>query len=834
MTTAPTIGDRTSAVLRKFVDAIFDPTDIVELRLIRSSPKDAKQKWRIASEIPTNVSGLRKLNEQGYNIYFGINPRRAEGGSSNGDVLLARCMFVDFDGVVLAEVRRRIDEVSLPTPTLILNSGHGHHCYWRLDEPLHDLSEWRSRQEGLIDALDSDPAIKDAARIMRVPGFLNTKADPVACDLVECDAARQYPIDEFPRAAPKTTPATRVNGHVSKAERANALQYVSRLSRHRADSYEDWLAVGMCLHSVDPGDEMLGVWDRWSRPSSKWQDGICAEKWGTFKANGSLTIATLHQMANEDSAGQQRKNPQSGNRVSESQQFAPFVPLDQADVPAMPDDLMPGWFGDMTRAVAASTEVDVAMPAMIGLAVLSLTCQRRYVVSVRAGHVEPLNIYTAAPAESGERKTGVFKPMILPVIKWEMYERDGLEPLIKAAESKRATVEQRIKHLRKQAAKAKSCDVDSIHAEITELEADLPEIPKLPQLFAQDTTTEHLGTMMADNDEYMALLSDEGGMFDNLAGRYARGVPNLDLILQAHDGTPIRVDRGSRPSVRLNHPLLTIGILPQPDVIRQAFSKPGFEGRGLMSRFLYWSPRSSLGERTHETEYIPDQVRGDYNEAINNLLRVPVNERDEHGVYTLGLAAGASDVLRSFVLTVEPMLLESGGQLAGSTSLRAWGSKLQGQVYRLAGLFHCVRYALEDNGPERHAIDVAEAETAVRFARLLIPHAIEIFCGLGGDDTADLAKRVWAWVLRTDQQSFRERDAYVACKTRKSNRMDDFTPAFDLLCAHGYLADEHQKPGIRGGCPSVIFRVNPRAVEHDSERNDHVTGGSECSEGRSL
>lgn len=303
MNTPSTIADRTSAVLREFVDAIFEPNDIVELRLIRTSPKNTRQNWRTASEIPNNVTGLRKLNEQGFNIYFGINPRRAEGGSTNGDVLLARCLFVDFDGIALAEVRRRIDEAGLPNPTLIINSGHGYHAYWRLDEPLHDLGEWRLRQEGLIDVVNSDRSIKDAARIMRAPAFTNTKAKPVACEIVECDPARQYPIDEFPRAAPTPahTPATRVNGQVNKAERENALRYLKQLKPGRADEYASWLSIGMALHSVDDSDSMLMEWDRWSRTSSRWQDGICAEKWGTFTANGSLRIATLHAWANEDS-----------------------------------------------------------------------------------------------------------------------------------------------------------------------------------------------------------------------------------------------------------------------------------------------------------------------------------------------------------------------------------------------------------------------------------------------------------------------------------------------------------------------------------------------------
>ena len=326
MTTTPTIADPVQAVLHEFIGAIFEPTDLIELRLIRNSPKHAYRNWRIASEIPTNVDGLRKLNERGYNIYFGINPRRAAGGSSNGDVLLARCLFVDFDNVALAEVRRRIDEASLPTPTLILNSGHGYHCYWRLDEPLHDLEEWRNRQQGLIDALDSDQSIKDAARIMRAPGFMNVKYDDrAACDLVECDAARQYSLAEFPRAVQKPAPTTRPNGPVNKDERKNALRYLRRLKPERADVYADWLSIGMALHSVDDSESMLMEWDRWSRSSSKWQDGASTEKWATFKSNGALTIATLHKMANEDTASNVRHSAQilpASNEAPTTQQLA--------------------------------------------------------------------------------------------------------------------------------------------------------------------------------------------------------------------------------------------------------------------------------------------------------------------------------------------------------------------------------------------------------------------------------------------------------------------------------------------------------------------------------
>ena len=66
----------------------------------------------------------------------------------------------------------------LPEPTIAIHSGHGIHVYWRLAEPLHDLDLWRSMQSQLNDRLDADKSIKNPERIMRMPGYMNTKEEP--------------------------------------------------------------------------------------------------------------------------------------------------------------------------------------------------------------------------------------------------------------------------------------------------------------------------------------------------------------------------------------------------------------------------------------------------------------------------------------------------------------------------------------------------------------------------------------------------------------------------------------------------------------------------------
>src|SRR6185295_9379401 len=94
--------------------------------------------------------------------------------------------------------------------------------------------------------------------------------------------------------------------------------------------------------------------------------------------------------------------------------------------------------------------------------------------------------------------------------------------------------------------------------EIIKLETELPTVPTIPSLWAQDVTPEKLGMLMADNGERLAILSDEGGFFDILTGRYSNGIPNLDTCLQGHSCSPVKVNRGSLDELHMQRPTLTI------------------------------------------------------------------------------------------------------------------------------------------------------------------------------------------------------------------------------------------------------------------------------------
>ena len=189
-----------------FLGAIFEAEDIIEFRPL---PPAAGRRWAPLAEIPDIVEWLQRLNgdeQQRVHAYFGGNPRKAKGASQAEGVLLARCLFADFDGGVdFEEAMSRIKVAGLPWPTATLESGGGIHAWWRLDQPMTDADAWHDRMKAISASLGSDQSICDWPRIMRLPGFINWKHEqqPYAV-LKDIDPTRVYPLARFANQATQT------------------------------------------------------------------------------------------------------------------------------------------------------------------------------------------------------------------------------------------------------------------------------------------------------------------------------------------------------------------------------------------------------------------------------------------------------------------------------------------------------------------------------------------------------------------------------------------------------------------------------------------------------
>lgn len=480
------------------------------------------------------------------------------------------------------------------------------------------------------------------------------------------------------------------------------------------------------------------------------------------------------------------------------------IPLDAAALPEWPGDVFPETVQAFVSGLAEATETPPELPALFALAALSTAAHGKYQVWVKPDYFEPVNVWTCPALVPGSRKSAVKSVVTAPLLAWELTQRATLESAIKEAESKHATITERVGQLRKTAAKAKTTfDFERMKDEIAALEATLPDIPRPPQLWTDNCTPERLGTLMAENAERIGILSDEAEVFEQMGGRYSGGIPNLDVFLQGHAGTPVRVDRGSRPSVFLQRPSLTIGISPQPDVLRGLTTKPGFRGRGLLGRFLYALPASNLGKRSGETRPLSEDLKLRWAGHLHMILNAePATDRNgEACPHTLKLSPAAFEAWQAFWLQTEASM-GPGGKFEHCTD---WAGKLPGAVARVAGLLHITRHAFR--GPEKHEISADDLHAALRMADALSAHALAAFDLMGADPALDGARVVLGWIRREGLKSFTFRDCHYAHKAR-FKRANDLEPAMDVLTERHYIRPlvPETKPAYR---PSRTFEVNP-------------------------
>jgi len=259
-----------------WVECLFEPHDILELRaippkrLIESQApakfiwsffrrQHAFDAWVRADQLPSVQQQLRSFNHldgvqtrwgrfnrvahqweciEGvpgvqHNIYCSANPRRSRGGTKADDVPLARSLFGDIEDVSIDEALLRIEAVRLPMPTVLVNSGHGVHPYWRLDAPLTDLSVWSDLQKRLAELLAADPVVHDPPRIMRLPGFVNCNGTPSLSYIVHADPHRRVSLEailaHLPPAAASVPASTISNPHTTRPKaKSTHIQPITR------------------------------------------------------------------------------------------------------------------------------------------------------------------------------------------------------------------------------------------------------------------------------------------------------------------------------------------------------------------------------------------------------------------------------------------------------------------------------------------------------------------------------------------------------------------------------------------------------------------------------
>jgi hypothetical protein len=507
--------------------------------------------------------------------------------------------------------------------------------------------------------------------------------------------------------------------------------------------------------------------------------------------------------------------------------WAPPHPLPEGERPEFPVEELPEPLASFVKALAWATQTPPALAAIMVLCALATALAKVVTVLVRAGWAEPVNLWGLVGLGSGNRKSAVESAVSRPLRDYELDDGERLLIAIAQARSRREVAEKRLEKLKTRLAheddRDESLRLQSDVNDLTEKLLTDPDLiaPVAPRLLMDDTSPEKLAAMMADHHGKMGVLSAEGGIFQTMAGRYKdKGAESLDLFLKAHAGDDMPIDRIGRDTKPLRAPALTIGVAVQPHVLTGILADPKFRGTGLLARFIYGLPESTVGRRQIAPGPVPSSLEEQYARLISTALHLPIEARE------VSLGDQAAVVFKAFERRLEPRL----GPDGDLEHIADWGSKLAGLVARLSGLFHAVHCLGDGVQPWDRPIAQETVECVIRIAEsFLIPHAKTAFALMGADPALDQSRYVLRVVRGWEGPTLTRRDLHQRLRASfpKPELLDR---PLAILEEHGYLRRVTPSAESRSGRkPSPIFEINP-LIPTQNARNTPNAAAPERSE----
>ena len=230
--------------------------------------------------------------------------------------------------------------------------------------------------------------------------------------------------------------------------------------------------------------------------------------------------------------------------------------FDEVQLPEFPVDALPGPAEAMVEAVADALQVPPEMPGALALGALAAAVQDKFTVAPRPDWRETLSLYIAVAAPPAFRKSAVLAALTAPHCRYEK-ERRQAERLAVAEGMAKISALEKAKQATENRFARGNADMGQVLDIARELEEALEAAIHPYRLIADDTTTEKLADLMAQQKGSIAVVSSEGGIFDLLAGKRYDGTGSLDLYLKAHCGDRVVVDRVGRSGCEIESPRLT-------------------------------------------------------------------------------------------------------------------------------------------------------------------------------------------------------------------------------------------------------------------------------------
>lgn len=489
------------------------------------------------------------------------------------------------------------------------------------------------------------------------------------------------------------------------------------------------------------------------------------------------------------------------------------IPLEKpAAYPDVPIDAFPPWVAAQIHNVTNQLLCDPVLPATFALGALSVASLGHVQINVRAGQtMRTTGLYLAAAGPPASGKSPALDMMMGPVREHEAFMIAAAAQEVAKAHAEKAILAKQAKAAVEKAAALPEEAHHATAARELQAKADTVPIPAAGELITGDITPERLATVMAENNERLAIVSDESGVLN--VDRYGDskaiggGGKKMDIYLQGFTGQAVAVHRQSAPTVRLAHPLLAIVAGVQPEPLNRAFADPEFRERGLLARFLVTRTSQEARNTDYDRDVWDHQVATTYHD---NLLALANQWGSWDHPAVLNLEPAARRRLSAWGAELHDRGL-IGGELEGEGG---WVSKMRDSVIRIAALLHLADLNRFDEDVSEEVVDRAitlgewfiahfihEAADIAKKARVLLEAMIKITTD-GGDNP--LPKGVESGGSRATGPRVAKKA--LGKRGPKGQRLiPDFAPGLQELVEHGWA----RLVGVTGS-PTAPFEQQVR------------------------
>ncbi len=531
---------------------------------------------------------------------------------------------------------------------------------------------------------------------------------PAECDIAEVPLwiVEQMLENQLPHQLTQLKSKT-LNGVQTWTDEDWALSYISTIPP--TEDYDTWLEVGMALHSVS--QELLSVWDNWSRGATNYEVNACAKHWESFKSGKGIRLGTLGFFARQNgwqspfgsSRSESKDNLQSVSPcLEQSEDTEELVQevqrlLELTKKPAPVQSLLSSRLTDPLTCLAK--QFNVPLESFIGVllpvAGSLLKVNTCIEIDAATNFCPPTILWMGLVGETGTTKSPILNSILNPL---EKLQADAEEKY----QCNLAQYQQ---------------DLAQWHKLSKDDRGDMPTEPVPREYYLQDATVEAIADCSSKqpNRGFIVAIDELAGLFVGFNQYRPQGKGNdRQKWLSAYDGKAIKINRKTGPRVSVPRTSVSVVGTIQPCVLQKQMGNLK-EDDGFWPRYMWIQiPLTEMPPPGGDTTY-----------NLTLLLQKLYKDLENLSPKTYQLNQSGKEVWKEWHCWCEKQKVSE-----PNSALRAIYPKAKERAARIALIVHCVNAIVDNRIPET-IVPSEILKAAIAFTNWLIGQTRLIYADSG-------------------------------------------------------------------------------------------------------